>query len=121
MLDWVVIFFVGSGQGLSTKLLDEYTCLEEASVLLPFVKSNNVDSTTTTFDNSYFQFLLKWNQNDVEMGQVAFLPTDVALVVDRGLQRHVQRFARDQDLYFTTFGSAYQKLVDSTATTSKRY
>jgi L-ascorbate peroxidase len=92
------------------------TCLEEAPVLLPFVTSS-VD----TFDNSYFQALLRWNQNEVKLGQVAFLPTDVALVVDRGLLKHVERFARDQDLYFTTFASAYQKLVDSRATTSKRY
>jgi hypothetical protein len=92
------------------------TCLEEAPVLLPFVKSS-VD----TFDNSYFQALLQWNQNEVELGQVAFLPTDVALVVDRRLRTHVERFAHDQDLYFTTFATAYQKLVDSRATTSKRY
>jgi catalase (peroxidase I) len=92
------------------------TCLEEAPVLLPFVTSS-VD----TFDNSYFQALLQWNQNEVELGQVAFIPTDVALVVDRGLRKHVERFVRDQDLYVATFVSAYQKLVDSRATTSTRY
>ena len=92
------------------------TCLEEAPVLLPFVTSS-VD----TFDNSYFQALLRWDRNEVKLGQVAFLPTDVAMVVDRGLRKHIERLAQDQDLYVTTFGRAYQKLVDSRATTSKRY
>jgi L-ascorbate peroxidase len=57
----------------------------------------------------------------VELGEVAFIPTDVALVVDAGLRRHVQRFAQDQDKYFEVFTRAYQKLVDSTATTIGRY
>lgn len=92
------------------------TCLEEAPVLLPFVTSS-VD----TFDNSYFSALLQWNSNQVELGEVAFIPTDVALVVDRGLRVHVERFARDQAMYFTSFARAYQKLVDSTAVTVKRY
>jgi hypothetical protein len=92
------------------------TCLEEAPVLLPFVTAS-VD----TFDNSYFQALLQWDQNQVQLGQVAFLPTDVAMVVDRGLRIHVERLAHNQELYFKTFGRAYQKLVDPMATTSKRY
>lgn len=92
------------------------TCLEEAPVLLPFV-SKSVD----TFDNSYFQFLLKWNNNDIKMGDVAFIPTDVDLVVDLGLKRYVDRFAQDQDLYFRVYSRAFQKLVDRTATTRERY
>ena len=54
----------------------------------------------------------------MKLGQVAFLPTDVALVVDQGLRKYVKRMAQDQDLYVTTFGRTYQKLVDSRATTS---
>ena len=45
---------------------------------------------------AFFQFgseyLLLWNQRDIQLGDVAFIPTDVALVVDPGLRKHVQRF-----------------------------
>jgi catalase (peroxidase I) len=92
------------------------TCLEDAPVLLPFV-TKSVD----TFDNSYFQALLKWNRNEVELGDVAFIPTDVALVVDAGLRRQVERFAKDPQDYSRVFARAYQKLVDPpTATTPAR-
>lgn len=93
------------------------TCLEEAPVLLPFVTSS-VDN----FDNSYFYYLLKWYNREIELGQVAFIPTDVALVVDAGLRRHVERFAKHQDDYFRTFTTAYQKLVErGTITSRDRY
>jgi catalase (peroxidase I) len=92
------------------------TCLENAPVLLPFV-TNSVDK----FDNSYFSALLRWNENQVELGEVAFIPTDVDLVVDQGLRRHVQRFAKDQDDFFRVYTNAYQKLVETTATSSQRY
>ncbi|KAL3926321.1 MAG: hypothetical protein SGBAC_013522, partial [Bacillariaceae sp.] len=92
------------------------TCLEEAPVLLPFV-TKSVD----TFDNSYFQFLLKWNNNEIKLGNVAFIPTDVDLVVDTGLKRWVDNFAQDEEAYFRVYKRAYQKLVDRTATTRERY
>lgn len=92
------------------------TCLEEAPVLLPFVTSS-VDQ----FDNSYFYYLLKWYNRDIELGQVAFIPTDVALVVDAGLRRHVERFANHQDDYFRTFTTAYQKMVERDTTSRGRY
>jgi catalase (peroxidase I) len=96
------------------------TCLEDAPVLLPFV-TKSVD----TFDNSYFQALLNWNRKEVELGDVAFLPTDVVLVVDAGLRRQVERFAKDPHDYSRVFARAYQKLVDpastATTTTARRY
>mmetsp|Transcript_2206 Transcript_2206/g.3479 ORF Transcript_2206/g.3479 Transcript_2206/m.3479 type:complete len:395 (+) Transcript_2206:39-1223(+) len=92
------------------------TCLEEAPVLLPFVASS-VDR----FDNSYFRYLQKWNARDVNQGDVAFLPTDVALIIDAGLRRQVDRFAQDEAAYFDAFERAYQKLVERTATTKERY
>ena len=91
-------------------------CLENAPTLLPFVISS-VD----TFNNEYFEALLRWNNNEVELGEVAFIPTDVALVVDSGLQRHVRKFANDNQLYSRVFTRAYQKLVDTTATTRLVY
>jgi len=91
------------------------TCLEEAPVRLPFVTSS-----VNRFDNSYFQYLLKWYNREIELGEAAFLPTDVALVVDSGLRRHVQRFAENDDLYRRIFTRAYQTLVETTATTRER-
>lgn len=91
------------------------TCLEDAPVLLPFV-SESVDK----FDNSYFRALLRWNQNQVKIGEVAFIPTDVALAVDSGLRRYVEVFAADQDRYFAVFTRAYQKLTGTTATSILR-
>lgn len=82
-------------------------CLEDAPVLLPFV-TKSVD----TFSNSYFQYLIKWNRQDVELGDVQFIPTDVNLIVDSGLRRHVEQFAADEEAFFHVFSRAYQKLVD---------
>jgi hypothetical protein len=56
-------------------------CLEDAPVLLPFVTES-----VNRFDNAYFRALLDWNANNVELGQVAFIPTDVVMVVDPGLR-----------------------------------
>jgi L-ascorbate peroxidase len=57
----------------------------------------------------------------VELGDVAFIPTDVDLVVDAGLRRHVRRFANDEAYFRKVFVRAYQKLVETTARTSIRY
>jgi L-ascorbate peroxidase len=92
------------------------TCLEDAPVLLPFVTES-----VNRFDNTYFQALLDWNANQVELGQVAFIPTDVDMLVDAGLRRHVQRFAKDTDYFRRVFVRAYQKLVETTTTTKERY
>lgn len=92
------------------------TCLEEVPTLLPFV-----NSSVDRFSNEYFSSLLKWNNRQVELGEVAFIPTDVSLVVDRELRRHVITFANDEPLFYRTFTRAYQKLVDSTATSKQMY
>mmetsp|Transcript_16361 Transcript_16361/g.32926 ORF Transcript_16361/g.32926 Transcript_16361/m.32926 type:complete len:381 (-) Transcript_16361:157-1299(-) len=92
------------------------TCLEEAPVMMPFVSEG-----PDTISNAYFKKLLKWYDRKVEMGEVAFIPTDVALVVDEGLRIHVQRYSRDEKAFFDNFLSAYQKLVDASATTNNRY
>ena len=104
--------------GMSRHCLKNLTrvCLEEAPVMLPFV-TESVDR----FDNSYFQALLRWNQQEVELGDVAFIPTDVDLVVDAALRKYVVRYARDNELYSQRFSSGYQKLVDFSATTKSRY
>lgn len=92
------------------------TCLEDAPVLAPFIAKD-----PDTFSNTYFDTLLRWNERQIEYGEAAFIPTDVAMVVDGGLKKSVVKFARDKKLFFQRFTTAYQKLVDSTATTSLRY
>ena len=91
-------------------------CLENAPVLMPFVAAN-----PDTFSNTYFQKLLKWYERKVTLGEVAFIPTDVDLVIDSGLRRYVKQFADDERLFFSTFTVAYQKLVDPGATSENRY
>ena len=91
-------------------------CLENAPVLMPFVSFE-----PDRISNTYFKKLLRWYDRKVEMGEVAFIPTDVALVVDAGLRRHVQKFANDERAFFRAFLSAYQKLVDTNAQSSARY
>jgi len=91
-------------------------CLEDAPVLAPFITAD-----PDTLSNRYFQTMLRWNDRNIEFGEAAFIPTDVAMVVDGGLKKHVIVFANDEQLFFRRFSSAYQKLVDSTATSSSRY
>ena len=92
-------------------------CLEDAPVMFPFVTKD-----PDTFSNTYFTTLLKWNKREIEYGEASFIPTDVALVVDEGLQKQVMAFSNNERLFFRTFVTAYQKLVDSTATSpSRRY
>ena len=105
--------------GMSKECLKHLSrdCLETAPILLPFVTSS-----VNTFNNEYYKMLLKWNTNDdIELGQVAFIPTDVTLVVDNGLQKHVKKFATNYDYFCKVFARAYQKLVDTTATTNQLY
>ena len=104
--------------GMSRECLKNLTraCLEDAPVLLPFVTES-----PNRFDSAYFRALLDWNANNVELGQVAFIPTDVAMVVDPGLRRHVRRFANDPGYFRRLFVRAYQKLVEVTASSQALY
>ena len=47
-------------------------CLENAPVLMPFVSED-----PDRFSNTYYKKLLKWYDRKVEIGEVAFIPTDV--------------------------------------------
>jgi len=91
-------------------------CLENAPVLMPFV-SDEPDRLS----NTYFKKLLKWYDRKVELGEVAFIPTDVDLVVDEGLRKYVEEYAKDQNLFYSNFAVAYQKLVDAGASSEKTY
>ena len=91
-------------------------CLEKAPVLMPFVSEE-----PDRISNTYFRKLLKWYDRKVELGEVAFIPTDVAMVVDAGLRKYVQKFAKSESAFESAFASAYQKLVDSNTITQERY
>jgi len=91
-------------------------CLEAAPVLIPFVAED-----PDRFSNKYFKQLIKWNDKKVKLGEVAFIPTDVDLVVDRGLRKYVTKFARDKKAFYSSFKSAYQIIVDAGATSLSRY
>lgn len=91
-------------------------CLEEAPVLMPFVSEG-----PDRFSNTYYKKLLKWYDRQVELGEVAFIPTDVALVVDEGLREYVKYFGKHQNAFFNSFESALLKVLDAGATSSQRY
>ena len=91
-------------------------CALSRICLLPFIATD-----PDTLSNAYFKTLLKWNKREIEYGEASFIPTDVALVVDEGLRKYVVTFSKNENLFFRTFVSAYQKLVDSTATSRTRY
>ena len=60
-----------------------------------------MDTTPTTFDNEYFQQLLR--------GGGSF-PTDKGLLQDQQTAMLVQRYASNQSAFFQDFTTAYQKM-----------
>jgi hypothetical protein len=91
-------------------------CLEAAPVLMPFVAED-----PDRFSNTYFKKLIKWNDRKVKLGEVAFIPTDVDLVIDNGLRKYVTKFARDKKAFYSSFASAYQIIADAGTTSLGRY
>ena len=87
-------------------------CLENAPVLMPFVSED-----PDRFSNTYYKKLLKWYDRKVEIGEVAFIPTDVALVVDAGLRKYVEYFAKDKDAFYGSFELALLRIIDAGTTT----
>lgn len=81
-------------------------CLETAPVRLPFVASS-----PDAFDASYFRELIRWEDRTISLGAAAFIPTDVALVLDPLFFSWVRAFANDEVRFFATFATAYRKLV----------
>merc|ERR1711865_315013 len=79
-------------------------------------------SNPLKFDNAYFKHLLhqEWTprtwdgplqfQDDAGLG-LMMLPTDVALKTDPEFLPWVQKYAKDQDLFFEDFDAAFSKLM----------
>ena len=40
------------------------------------------------------------------------LPTDMALVKDKEFKKHVERYAKDTDVFFKEFSDAFVKLLE---------
>lgn len=76
----------------------------------------------TTFSNEYFRELLentwtlkKWKgpaQFEDPTGELMMLPADMALVWDADFRKYVEMYAKDQDLWFSDFAKAFQKLEE---------
>ncbi|KAF2235178.1 class II peroxidase [Viridothelium virens] len=77
----------------------------------------------TTLTNEYFKLLAdakwrwkKWNgpkqYEDVESGSLMMLPTDMALVKDDKFRAHVERYAKDEEVFFKEFADVVCKLFE---------
>lgn len=77
----------------------------------------------TTFSNLYFKELLdntwtlkKWSgpdQFEDPTGDLMMLPADLALIWDNEFRKYVVEFAADEEVFFTAFASAFQKLEEN--------
>ncbi|KAF2184413.1 class II peroxidase [Zopfia rhizophila CBS 207.26] len=77
----------------------------------------------TTLTNDYYKLLLeekwswkKWNGpkqfEDVKTKSLMMLPTDMALIKDKGFRPHVERYAKDNDVFFKDFAEAVTTLFE---------
>mmetsp|Transcript_26224 Transcript_26224/g.66206 ORF Transcript_26224/g.66206 Transcript_26224/m.66206 type:complete len:201 (+) Transcript_26224:120-722(+) len=79
----------------------------------------------TTFDNSYFQLLLRqtWTPSTEKFAQrdrvqyqnpddsLMMLPSDIALVTDPAFRRYVELYASDEGVFRRDFATAFGKLL----------
>ncbi|KAL2847411.1 heme peroxidase [Aspergillus pseudodeflectus] len=81
------------------------------------------DFSPTVFTNEFFRLLVEeeWLQREWEgplqytdktTKTLMMLPTDMALVEDAGFRPHVERYAKDSDVFFQEFADAYVKLLE---------
>lgn len=77
----------------------------------------------TTLTNDYYKLLIeekwsfrKWNGpkqfQDVKSKSLMMLPTDMALIKDKGFRPHVERYAKDNDAFFKEFSDVIVKLFE---------
>eukprot|EP00587_Corethron_hystrix_P006390 CAMPEP_0113312152 /NCGR_PEP_ID=MMETSP0010_2-20120614/9093_1 /TAXON_ID=216773 ORGANISM="Corethron hystrix, Strain 308" /NCGR_SAMPLE_ID=MMETSP0010_2 /ASSEMBLY_ACC=CAM_ASM_000155 /LENGTH=344 /DNA_ID=CAMNT_0000167913 /DNA_START=68 /DNA_END=1103 /DNA_ORIENTATION=+ /assembly_acc=CAM_ASM_000155 len=83
----------------------------------------------TTFSNEYFRLLIeeKWypkkthangrpwkgpDQFEDETGELMMLPADLALVQDLKFKKIVEKFAKDEDLFFREYAKAFSTLLE---------
>ncbi|PWW76264.1 heme peroxidase [Tuber magnatum] len=77
----------------------------------------------TMLTNDYYKLLLeekwawkKWNGpkqfEDVSTKSLMMLPTDMALIKDKEFKKHVERYAKDNDLFFRDFADVFGRLLE---------
>lgn len=82
----------------------------------------------STFSNEYFRLLLEENwrlkkthkgkpwtgpiQYESQDGALMMLPADLALIKDPAFRQHVERYAKDEQLFFRDFSQAFGKLLE---------
>ncbi|KAL8843551.1 MAG: hypothetical protein Q9170_000055 [Blastenia crenularia] len=77
----------------------------------------------TVVSNDYFRLLLgeKWNfrkwdgpkqYQDVASKSLMMLPTDMALIQDKEFKKHVERYAKDDQVFFNEFRDVLVKLLE---------
>ncbi|OJI98068.1 hypothetical protein ASPVEDRAFT_147337 [Aspergillus versicolor CBS 583.65] len=77
----------------------------------------------TVFTNEFFRMLVdekwenrKWNGpaqfTDKTTKTLMMLPTDIAIIKDKGFKKHVDRYAKDSDVFFKEFADVYVKLLE---------
>ncbi|KAK8202971.1 cytochrome c peroxidase mitochondrial precursor [Phyllosticta capitalensis] len=77
----------------------------------------------TTLTNDYYRLLLdekwqwrKWNGpkqfEDVKTKSLMMLPTDMALIQDKKMKPWVEKYAKDQDLWFKDFSNCVMRLFE---------
>lgn len=81
------------------------------------------DFSPTVFTNEFYRLLVeeKWDQKkwegpnqftDKSTQTLMMLPTDIALVKDKGFRKHVERYAKDSDAFFKDFADVFVKLIE---------
>ncbi|KAK2796819.1 heme peroxidase [Emmonsiellopsis sp. PD_5] len=81
------------------------------------------DFSPTVFTNEFFKLLAnekwswkKWNgpaqYTDNKTKTLMMLPTDMALVKDKVFKKHVERYAKDSEVFFQEFSDAFVKLLE---------
>jgi cytochrome c peroxidase len=81
------------------------------------------DFSPTVMTNEYFRLLMdekwswrKWNgpkqYTDNKSKTLMMLPTDMALIKDAAFKKHVERYARDSQVFFNDFRDVFCKLIE---------
>ncbi|KAI9931120.1 hypothetical protein ASPWEDRAFT_235979 [Aspergillus wentii DTO 134E9] len=81
------------------------------------------DFSPTVFTNEFFRLLVeeKWQQKkwngpvqftDKSTQTLMMLPSDIALIKDKGFKKHVDRYAKDSDVFFKEFSDVFVKLLE---------
>lgn len=77
----------------------------------------------TSFTNDYYKLLLdekwqwkSWNgpkqYEDKKTKSLMMLPTDMAIIKDKSMRKHAEKYAKDQELFFQDFSNVVTRLFE---------